>query len=67
MAKSKQIEEIGQRRCPHCGGLHYGQRFDDCCFVRLVNDETADEDRRANARSILATHNPHWRIDDHPQ
>jgi hypothetical protein len=25
-------------KCPHCGGQHWGQRFDDCPYVALLSD-----------------------------
>lgn len=39
--------------CPHCGGLHYGRRFDDCLYVELANDQNATEEQRTNARQWL--------------
>jgi hypothetical protein len=52
----KAVEFTGQRHCPHCGGLHYGQRFDDCPYLKLVNDPNATEEQRANAKSFLDAH-----------
>jgi hypothetical protein len=25
-----------QKDCPHCGGLHFGQRFDDCPYLNSL-------------------------------
>ena len=43
-------------RCPHCGGLHIGQRFDDCPYVKLADDPKASIEARANAAGILAAY-----------
>ncbi len=40
-------------RCPHCGGLHFGQRFDDCVYVKLLDDPNATVEERANAQRWL--------------
>lgn len=39
--------------CPHCGGLHFGQRFDDCPYVLLSTDTTATPEQRKNAAGWL--------------
>jgi hypothetical protein len=44
---------IGQPTCPHCGGQHWGQRFDDCPYVRLVSDKSATEEQKHNAAEWL--------------
>lgn len=41
------------QRCPYCGGLHYGQRFDDCPYIKLAVDEKATEEQRRNAIAWL--------------
>lgn len=43
----------GHPKCPHCGGEHWGQRFDDCPYVRLLSDPSASEEQRLNAASWL--------------
>lgn len=43
----------GQRICPHCGGLHYGQRFDDCSFLKVLNDPSSTPEMKENAQGIL--------------
>lgn len=40
--------------CPHCGGQHWGQRFDDCPYVDLLTDPNATEEQKMNAAGILA-------------
>lgn len=47
-----------QQRCPHCAGLHYGQRFDDCPYVKLANDPSATKEQRENANAALASKHP---------
>ncbi len=42
--------------CPHCGGLHLGQRFDDCPYVKLVSDPTASQEQKRNAAEWLRLH-----------
>lgn len=39
--------------CPHCGGLHLGQRFDDCPYIKILKDPAATEEQRTNARSWI--------------
>ena len=58
MRKQKQAS-TGQPTCPHCGGWHWGQRFDDCPYVRLLADPSATDEQRANAREILAIGGTH--------
>jgi hypothetical protein len=41
-------------RCPHCGGEHFGQRFDNCPYVRLLTDPEATDEQRKNAAATLA-------------
>jgi hypothetical protein len=43
----------GQPKCPHCGGEHWGQRFDDCVYVKLAHDQTASQEQRDNAAEWL--------------
>jgi hypothetical protein len=43
-------------KCPHCGGQHWGQRFDDCPYVALLSDLTATKEQRANAADHIANH-----------
>lgn len=31
---SEKGKPAGQQKCPHCGGMHFGQRFDNCPFER---------------------------------
>lgn len=40
-------------RCPHCGGLHFGQRFDDCVYVKMLDDPTATLEEKLTARAWL--------------
>ncbi len=54
--KGKLVEYKPQPRCPHCGGLHLGQRFDDCVYVRLASDQAATEEQRTNAAEWLRLH-----------
>jgi len=54
MGRPKQIAYTPLPTCPHCGGLHFGQRFDDCPYVKLANDPEASIEARANAAGILA-------------
>lgn len=42
-----------QPKCPRCGGLHLGQRFDNCPYVKLAVDPNATEEQRTNAQSWL--------------
>jgi hypothetical protein len=49
-------KQVGQPTCPHCGGTHWGQRFDDCPYVRLVADPNATEEQRTNAAEWLRLH-----------
>ena len=44
------------RKCPHCGGEHWGQRFDDCTYVNIKADPNATEEERRNAAGTLAAH-----------
>ena len=39
--------------CPHCGGQHWGQKFDDCPYVSLLQDSNATDGQRQNARDML--------------
>lgn len=50
---SSERSGVGQPRCPHCGGVHWGQRFDDCPYLKLSTDETASEEQRRNATEWL--------------
>jgi hypothetical protein len=52
----KRIVCAPQPPCPHCGGTHLGQRFDDCPYVKLVVDESATEEQRQNAGEWLRLH-----------
>ena len=45
-------------RCPHCGGIHYGQRFDDCPYVRILADPNASEEQKNNAAEWLQANQP---------
>jgi hypothetical protein len=45
--------DYGQPKCPHCGGLHYGVRYDDCPYLKLATDKTATEEQRQNAANWL--------------
>jgi hypothetical protein len=36
-------------KCPHCGGEHWGQAFDDCPYIVLRYDQSATEEQRRNA------------------
>lgn len=58
---------IGQPKCPHCGGEHWGQRFHDCPFVKLVADQSATEEQRQNAASFLEAHRLEGARGLHPQ
>lgn len=49
----KAIKYEPQPNCPHCGGLHLGQRFDNCPYVKLITDEQASEEQKQNAREWL--------------
>jgi hypothetical protein len=40
-------------KCPHCGGEHWGQRFDDCPYVALLADPAATSEQKANAADWL--------------
>lgn len=40
-------------KCPHCGGEHWGQRFDDCPYVQILADPNASEEQRLNAAEWL--------------
>ena len=53
MAERAMGEPIEYPRCPHCGSRHYGQKFDDCPYVKLADDETATPEQRRNAREWL--------------
>ena len=53
---AKTLPDCVERRCPHCGGLHFGQRFDDCTFVRLLADPSATDEQRINAQEALDLH-----------
>jgi len=52
MARKKAAAQP-QPPCPHCGGLHFGQRFDDCTFVRILADERSTPEQKRNAGQIL--------------
>lgn len=43
----KKVEYNPQPDCPHCGGIHYGQRYDNCPYLKLAAQGNE------NARSIL--------------
>lgn len=43
-------------RCPHCGGEHWGQRFDECPFIKILADPNATEEERQNATATLEAH-----------
>jgi hypothetical protein len=47
------LERFGQPECPHCGGLHYGQRFDDCTYVNILKDPKSTTEQRKNAAAWL--------------
>ena len=49
-------EPIQYQECPHCGGKHWGQRFDNCTYVNILNDPSATGEQRRNARDILDRH-----------
>ncbi len=49
-------DAVTHPKCPHCGGLHMGQRFDDCPYVKLAVDETATEEQQKNAAEWLRLH-----------
>ena len=49
----KPVPGGAQPTCPHCGGLHFGQRFDNCPYVKLAVDPTATEEQRTNASEWL--------------
>jgi hypothetical protein len=50
----KQQPQAGNVRiCPHCGGQHWGQRFDNCPYVELVDNPSATDEQKANARDWL--------------
>lgn len=34
--KRNESGQSGQPSCPHCGGLHYGTRYDDCPYLKLT-------------------------------
>jgi len=51
--KTAMSEAVINPKCPHCGGIHLGQRFDDCPYVKLVSDETATLEQRHNAAEWL--------------
>lgn len=38
MTKRAVVDE----RCPHCGGIHYGQKFDDCPYTPLLTRHNVD-------------------------
>lgn len=46
-------DAVTNPKCPHCGGEHWGQRFDDCPYIKLAVDETATDEQRANAAEWL--------------
>jgi hypothetical protein len=43
----------GQPKCPHCGGQHWGQRFDDCPYIELAVDPAATQEQRDNSAEGL--------------
>lgn len=44
---------MSQPKCPHCGGEHWGQRFDDCPYIKLAVDMEASQEQRDNAAEWL--------------
>jgi len=52
-------------RCPHCGGIHFGQRFDDCVYVQILHDPTSDAEQIANAKSHLEAQKIERAVDLH--
>jgi hypothetical protein len=48
---------VTQPTCPHCGGLHFGQRYDNCPYVRILADPNSTEEQRKNAADWLNSHN----------
>ena len=46
-------EAIINPRCPHCCGIHLGQKFDDCPYVKLAVDPLATEEQRFHAAEWL--------------
>jgi hypothetical protein len=47
------VLEESMKRCPHCGGLHFGQRFDDCPYAKLARDPHATQEQRRNSQGWL--------------
>lgn len=56
MAKQVDSGQRGQPACPHCGGVHYGTRFDNCPYPELAGKGNT------NAQSILAA-NGSWPVE----
>jgi hypothetical protein len=48
-------EAVRYQKCPHCGGEHWGQRFDDCPYVKILNDNSTTE-QRDNSEGWLRNH-----------
>lgn len=42
--------------CPHCGGEHWGQKFNDCTFVNILADPNSTDEQRQNATAALEAH-----------
>ncbi len=56
MPRRKYPEPFQYPKCPHCGGEHWGQRFDACPFVAIATDANATESQRTNAAATLESH-----------
>jgi len=44
------------KKCQHCGGEHWGQRFDNCPFVSILAASDSTEEQRTNATEALEAH-----------
>lgn len=54
--KKKYSEPYQYPKCPHCGGEHWGQRFDNCPFVNILADSQSTDEQRQNATETLERH-----------
>lgn len=56
MPKRKYSEPAQYPKCSHCGGEHWGQRFDDCPYVNILKDSDSTEEQRRHATEALEAH-----------
>jgi hypothetical protein len=61
MAKGK-VEYKPQPNCPHCGGIHFGQRFDDCLYHPGVRSKLKKEGGAPDTELIQEDGEMRWKI-----